>query len=337
MSRDREEDDAHETVVRVRKLRVVYRRGLDAFLASLFGEDYRVHWLRLKRRLSWSKLSARCENPLSAEENAGSAVVAVKSISFTVRRNEVFCLAGVNGSGKSSTQLSLAGVLQPSGGVAHVRGFDVTRDIDAVQAVTGVCQQSDVLWATLTADETLRIFAQIKGLPAEDREREIERVLREVRLVSVRSQPVGTYSGGMKRRLSVATAALGSPDVLYLDEPSTGMDPVHRQALVRLIQRLKRSSAIILTTHLLEEADLLADRVAIMVNGRIVALGSPMQLKARYSLGYRVQIVMKEDAEGYSSSLEREGEGKGKGVIGQVGKDAVAQLLLGMKKLAPSC
>lgn len=140
----------------------------------------------------------------------------------------------------------LTGLLALSEGTVEVCGFDVRSELPSVQRVMGVCPQHDLLWPRLSAAETLFLFAAVKGIPKAHRAEEVDRVLREVRLRSAADRLVHTFSGGMKRRVSVAIAALGRPRVLYLDEPTTGMDPVHRVKVWRLIQRLKSSASIVL-------------------------------------------------------------------------------------------
>ena len=146
-------------------------------------------------------------------------VVAVRDLSLTVRRGECLALLGHNGAGKTTTISVLTGLFSSDGGSAEVCGYDVATEMPQVQQLVGVCQQHDILWPQLTAHETMALFAAIKGVPRAEREAEVRRVLGQVRLLSVAHKPVGTFSGGMKRRVSVAIAALGSPKVIYLDEP----------------------------------------------------------------------------------------------------------------------
>ncbi|RYY39085.1 ATP-binding cassette domain-containing protein [archaeon] len=195
------------------------------------------------------------------------------------------------GAGKTTTISVLTGLFTASSGEAEVYGFDVNTQVAQVQQVMGVCPQHDILWPQLTAHETLQLFAAIKGVSPAHSTLEIARVLEEVRLTAVAHRAVAGFSGGMKRRLSVAIAALGAPRVIYLDEPTTGMDPVNRLKCWRLIQRLKRNAAVVLTTHNMEEANVLGSRVAIMAHGRLAAVGTPLRLKNVYGAGYRINLV----------------------------------------------
>eukprot|EP01138_Halocafeteria_seosinensis_P011339 gb/GECG01011582.1/.p1 GENE.gb/GECG01011582.1/~~gb/GECG01011582.1/.p1 ORF type:complete len:2138 (+),score=187.49 gb/GECG01011582.1/:1-6414(+) len=225
-----------------------------------------------------------------------NVVAAVNGMSFTVKKDEIFCLLGHNGAGKTTTLSILTGLFQATSGSVEVMGLDVGTgaDVRSAQKCMGVCPQHDILWAELSACEHLRVFAAIKGLRGDDeaREREIERVLRFVDLWDVRDRTTNAFSGGMKRRLSLAISAIGDPQVLYLDEPTTGMDPVNRRQAWRLIQSLKTNRAVILTTHDMVEAETLSDRVGIMANGRLYALGTTLRLKNKYGSGYRLNLTL---------------------------------------------
>jgi ABC-type multidrug transport system ATPase subunit len=155
----------------------------------------------------------------------------------------------------------------------------------------GVVPQFDSLWDQLTAMEHMRMFSKIKGVHNEDIDEESEALLDQVGLLDVKNARCGTFSGGMKRRLSVAISAIGNPRIIFFDEPTTGMDPVSRRNVWELMQSLKKDKTIILTTHAMEEADVLADRIAVVVDGRIKCVGSPLNLKNIYGDGYKVSLV----------------------------------------------
>jgi len=155
----------------------------------------------------------------------------------------------------------------------------------------GVVPQFDILWDQLTALEHMRMFSKIKGVPGDDIEEKSIALLEQVGLEDVKNVIVGQFSGGMKRRLSVAISAIGDPRIIFFDEPTTGMDPVSRKAVWLLMQELKKNKTIILTTHAMEEADALADRIAVVVDGALKCVGTPLNLKNSFGDGYRVSLV----------------------------------------------
>ena len=217
---------------------------------------------------------------------------AVGGLYLTINHGECFCFLGHNGAGKTTTINILNGLYEPSAGTAKVYGLDIRKDIVALRKVMGVCPQHDILWPELTARQHLRLFAEFKGLPRSEIEETVDRKLNEVGLFDVGNNPAKSFSGGMKRRLSVAIASIGDPKVIFLDEPTTGLDPLSKRAVWDLIQNLKKDRCIILTTHSLEEADILSDRIAIMSFGRFRCIGSSLHLKGRYGDGYRINLVV---------------------------------------------
>eukprot|EP00762_Andalucia_godoyi_P006164 ANDGO_01612.mRNA.1 ABC transporter A family member 2 len=216
---------------------------------------------------------------------------AVRGISFGINDNELFCLLGPNGAGKSTTFNMLTGVHSISAGAAFVKGFRVGDEMDEIRRIMGVCPQHDILWPDLTSSEHLEIFAAMKGVPRSMRDDEVTKRLKQVDLEGVRNVVSGSYSGGMQRRLSVAIALIGDPKIVYLDEPTTGMDPIARRQVWNMIEAAKAGRSIMLTTHSMEEADILGDRIAIMAKGRIRCLGSSLRLKNRFGAGYRLTFT----------------------------------------------
>ena len=208
--------------------------------------------------------------------------VAVEAISLQVRPGEIYGFLGPNGAGKSTTVAMLTTLLPPSAGRAFVGGCDVVRQAAQVRAMIGVALQSIALDPVLTGREHLHFQAALYGMPKRAREGRAETLLARVGLLEAASRKISTYSGGMKRRLDLALALLHEPRILFLDEPTTGLDPQSRQLLWQEIVRLARNEGvtIFLTTQYLEEADVLADRVAIIHEGRLVAEDTPGQLKA---------------------------------------------------------
>ena len=168
----------------------------------------------------------------------------------------------------------------------------VKYELEQIRKSLGICPQHDILWPDLTAAEHLRLFAEFKGMSRNEIPDEIEKRLIDVDLLNVEHVLAGTYSGGMKRRLSVAIACIGDPEIILLDEPTTGMDPHSRRKVWKLIESMKGSRAILLTTHSMEEADALADRIAIMANGQLRCVGDSLKLKRKYGAGYNLNLVI---------------------------------------------
>lgn len=214
----------------------------------------------------------------------GKEKIAVRDLTLAISRGECFGLLGPNGAGKSTTLNILTGFLTPSGGGATVVGHDIPSDMESVYGVMGVCPQDNLLWERLTAREHLTFYGRLKNLRGEQLTSAVEEALRSVNLLGggVADRPVKTFSGGMKRRLSVAVALIGDPLVVYLDEPSTGLDPASRHNLWNVVQEAKQGRGIILTTHSMEEASVLCDRLGIFVDGQLVCIGNPKELTARY-------------------------------------------------------
>ena len=207
---------------------------------------------------------------------------AVNDISFAVEQGEVFGLLGPNGAGKSTTIKMLTTLLAPTAGRASVNGFDIERQTTAVRHSLGYVPQALSADGNLTGYENLLIFAKLYDLPRSTRKQRVEEVLSYVGLTDAATQLVRNYSGGMIRRLEVAQSLLHQPQVLFLDEPTVGLDPVARQAIWDHLLQLKAGSnmTIFLTTHSMEEADSLCSRIGIMHRGVIAAIGTPDELKA---------------------------------------------------------
>lgn len=219
--------------------------------------------------------------------------VAVRDLTMAVSRGECFGLLGPNGAGKSTSLNILTGFLTPSAGTAVVEGFDIKSDMHEIYRLMGVCPQDNLLWEGLSAREHLLFYARLKNLHDDTLQNEVNRALKSVNLLNggVADKPVKTFSGGMKRRLSVAISLIGGPAVVYLDEPSTGLDPASRQNLWRVVKAAKPGRGIILTTHSMEEAAVLCDRLGIFVDGQLVCIGAPKELTARYGDYYIFTIT----------------------------------------------
>ena len=207
---------------------------------------------------------------------------AVDGIDLTVSAGEIYGFLGPNGAGKSTTVLMLTTLLPPTSGRATVGGFDIAREGARVRATIGAALQEAALDAILTGREHLALQATLQGIPARQRRERTTALLERVGLAEAADRRVGGYSGGMKRRLDLALALVHEPRILFLDEPTTGLDPQSRAALWEEVARLAHEEGItvFLTTQYLEEADALADRIGIIDHGHIVAEGTPAQLKA---------------------------------------------------------
>jgi len=225
------------------------------------------------------------------EREFGAGARAVDGIELEVAPGDLFGLLGPNGSGKTTTVRMLTTLLPPTGGRATVCGHDVVGAAARVRASIGVALQAVALDPLLTAWDHMRLVCTLQGMPAARQRARIEELIARVGLGDVLHRRVRTYSGGMQRRLDLALALVHRPAILFLDEPTTGLDPQSRLALWDELDRLAHEEgvAVFLTTQYLEEADALADRVAILDHGRIVAEGSPSELKAR--LGGRRVVV----------------------------------------------
>jgi ABC-2 type transport system ATP-binding protein len=207
---------------------------------------------------------------------------AVDGLSFAVEHGEIFGLLGPNGAGKSTLIRMLTTLVPPTGGTAKVNGFDIVRQANQVRQSIGVIPQAMTSDLELSAVENLSIFAKLYGIPRERRKRVIGQLLAEVDLTQWADKPVKMFSGGMRRRLEIARGLVHEPKIFFLDEPTTGLDPVSRVAVWEMLARLKRERdlTILVTTHYMDEADKLCDRIAIIDHGKLAALDSPLKLKA---------------------------------------------------------
>ncbi|RLN05065.1 hypothetical protein C2845_PM13G11640 [Panicum miliaceum] len=217
---------------------------------------------------------------------------AVRGLSLALRKGQCFGMLGPNGAGKTSFINMMIGLLKPTYGTAYIHGMDLRTDMNEIYANIGVCPQHDLLWETLTGREHLMFYGRMKNLTGAALIQAVEDSLKSVNLFhsGFGDKSVNKYSGGMKRRLSVAIALIGNPKVVYMDEPSTGLDSRSRNDLWRIIKRAKKDCTIILTTHSMEEAEELCDRIGIFINGNFHCIGTPNELKARYG-GTRVLTI----------------------------------------------
>ena len=215
---------------------------------------------------------------------------AVKGVSLQVARGEVFGLLGPNGAGKTTTISMLTGLLEPTGGTVTVDGLDLKKNTNAVKAKLGLVPQELALYPTLSARQNLTFFGRIYGLKGKELRQRVDEVLEMIRLTERADNPVEDYSGGMKRRVNIGAGLLHKPQILFLDEPTVGVDPQSRNAIFESVEALNRAGmSVIYTTHYMEEAQRLCHRVAIVDEGKLIALDTPTALIR--SLGGGILVV----------------------------------------------
>ncbi len=207
-------------------------------------------------------------------------VQAVKGINLQIQKGEIFSLLGPNGAGKTTTISMISGLTKPTRGDALIGGFSITKQPLQAKRLLGVVPQEIALYPTLTARQNLVFFGQMYGLGGNELVRRIDAMLDFVELSDRQSDKIETYSGGMKRRINIAAGLLHDPQVIYMDEPTVGIDPQSRRRILDTVKQLRdqRGITVLYTTHLMEEAQELSDRVGIIDHGEIIALGSPGEL-----------------------------------------------------------
>ena len=208
-------------------------------------------------------------------------VSAVECLDLEIREGELFSLLGVNGAGKTTTVKMLCCLTKPSAGEAWVGGYSVTREADKVKGLIGVSPQETAIAPNLSVKENLELICGIHGILKERKAERVKEVSKALDLQGVLTRRAGKLSGGWQRRLSIAMALIGKPEVLFLDEPTLGLDVIARHELWDVLKALKDKVTVILTTHYMEEAAALSDRVGIMKNGRLLAVGTVKELTDR--------------------------------------------------------
>ncbi|GFY44553.1 ATP-binding cassette sub-family A member 3 [Trichonephila inaurata madagascariensis] len=245
---------------------------------------------------------------LSKEFRSGlTSKVAVNNVSLNIYRGQITALLGHNGAGKTTTINILTGLFTPTSGTASINGLDILADTFNARRGLGVCPQHNVLFDTLTVEEHLKIYAAMKGVQWGNLNAEITQVLNILKLSEKRNELIKNLSGGMKRKLSLGIAIVGGSKVLFLDEPTSGMDVEARRSVWDALLDIRHTRTIILTTHYMEEADILGDRIAIMAEGEIQCCGSPMFLKQKFGTGYHLHVVKNSDfdLQGLRSLLQK--------------------------------
>lgn len=208
-------------------------------------------------------------------------VTAVDKLELKIRQGEVFSLLGVNGAGKTTTIKMLTGLTQPTEGDARVGGYSIVREATQVKRLIGVSPQETAVAPNLSVKENLELICGIHGFSKEKTEERIRALTERFSLEKVLRRKAGKLSGGWQRRVSIAMALIGQPEILFLDEPTLGLDVLARHELWDVIRALKGEVTIVLTTHYMEEAQTLSDRIGIMKDGRLLAVGTAEELQAR--------------------------------------------------------
>ena len=231
---------------------------------------------------------------------------AVKGVNFEVAEGEIFGLLGPNGAGKSTLIRMMTTLIPVTAGRALVGGHDVSKEANAVRHMIGVIPQALTSDQDLTVEENLSIYAKLYSVPKAERDKNIAEVLEAVDLTKWREAQTKTLSGGMRRRLEIARGLVHNPRIFFLDEPTTGLDPVSRIAVWEMLNNLKktRNLTMLLTTHYMEEADRLCDRIAIVDHGNLVALGTPVELKQSVPGSNVVEVQFARESDEWKKRLE---------------------------------
>jgi len=232
---------------------------------------------------------------------------AVDGVSLAIDKGELFGLLGPNGAGKTSVVNILSGLIVQSEGDCHVGSYNTSTEMASVHTILGVCPQFDTVWSELTVEEHLILYARLKGVSAADQRGLVQSVAESIRLDGdPLRQPASQLSGGMLRRLSLGIALIADPQVVLLDEPSTGLDPETRRLVWDIVEKERtKGRSIVLTTHSMEEADTLCTRIGIMAQGKMCSLGSSTELKTRHGQGYRLSFTLKREGSEVDEALLR--------------------------------
>jgi len=266
-----------------KRLKALHRDG--AFDFSRCGDPIILSGLR--KVFSTNGLVSRALNGCRVRPER--CVTAVQDLWFSVPRGQIFGFLGTNGAGKTSTMSMLCGKFPASEGRAYINGLPISKQV-ACRRMIGYCPQFDALFDLLTAREHLKVYGMIKGLSAAETEAEAEQLIDALTLSECADQRAATLSGGNKRKLSVAMAMIGSPPIVFLDEPSTGMDPVSKRSMWDFISRTMNGRSVLLTTHSMEECEALCHRIGIMVKGQLRCLGTSQRLKQRFGNGFQLEF-----------------------------------------------
>ncbi|KAJ3122218.1 hypothetical protein HK098_003018 [Nowakowskiella sp. JEL0407] len=222
--------------------------------------------------------------------------IAVKNVTLAVEKGIVAGLLGPNGAGKTTLINILTGLFEPTAGQAKIGGFDIVSERDDVYRVIGVCPQHDILWDDLSVGEHLLFYSRLKGIDRKDEKRVVDEALTTVALLDYYGRLSKNLSGGERRRLCIAIALVGNPSVVFLDEPTTGLDPEVRRLIWNIVNEAKKDKTIVLTTHSMEEAEVLCSTIGIMAKGGLRCLGPQLRLKQLYGSGFKIFFISEESA-----------------------------------------
>ena len=228
----------------------------------------------------------------------GKKLNALEKIYLEVSRGELLSLLGHNGAGKTTLINALVGNISITSGYAIVNGINITDEnvqTKYKRQLIGLCPQHDILWEELTPYEHIELYAALRNYDKKDIKKIVEIKMKEVNLTQVTNDKVSTFSGGMKRRISILLSTVGNPNVVFLDEPSTGLDPVNRRFIWKMIKEIKKKSSVILTTHSMSEAEFLSDRICVIKKGKMQCIGSSLELKNIYGEGYVLTFICEKD------------------------------------------
>jgi ABC-2 type transport system ATP-binding protein len=221
-------------------------------------------------------------------------VTAVDGLSLEIKQGELFGLLGPNGAGKTTTINILSGILEPTKGTAIVAGFDVTKNLEEIKKIIGVCPQEAAVFKFLNARENVELFGSLHAIPKGELEKRTDTFLELLGLAEASKRVAKGYSGGMLRKLNMIIALISDPKIAFLDEPTVGMDPRARRKTWEFIGSLKdQNKTVVLTTHYIEEAEALSDRVGIIDYGKLIALGTPQELMEKYETKNLEQVFLK--------------------------------------------
>ena len=241
----------------------------------------------------------------------------LNNFTICLKDNEIFGLLGPNGAGKTTFFSILTGIYEPTSGSAFIRGNSIKTELERAHELIGYCPQFDLLWEDLSVENTLLFYSRIKNKDTNKIYNMVEKILKDVKLVKFRNYLVRELSGGMKRRLSLGVALIGEPPIVFLDEPTTGLDPKNKREIWDILSHCKENRSIILTTHLMDEAETLCDRIGIILKGKIRCLGSQYKLKTEYGKGFKLCINLKPYIieENYSEEVKEENQKKLEDII----------------------